>query len=675
MAQMHPPRFPYPREPMRSAEGRFFRACEEQLDDDWTVLYEQHWHGRRNGRNQMGEADFVMFHVKHGAFVVEVKGGQEIGVENGKWYTVAHGHSTQIEIKNPFRQVEESKILLRDWLNTNVPNFDLRGELGHLVVFPGHRQMGDISPQARRAFICDREDLQNLAQKMSQVSHYFSQGSRWSAANIRAAVSKLMPTFRLVGSKRVEYDDLADQLEQLTEFQLQAFAMLRNQSKLNVHGGAGTGKTVLAFHRAVELALDGMDVLFLCHSEPLARFLRVELESRTLGEANRIRIFSEQEFVLHIMQLVGPFMDEVIESAGNVLDESFLVAATKGLFQIDALIIDEAQSVTARIAEFARLFLHQNGMQYIFGDINQSTIRTGELLGHSERIEKDVSALVALGSNQPVQLNLNCRSSQEIAEFAHEIVQSGTGSLGSSFAKVMVVKGQPQDFGTAIAGLIRAWNHEYALTAEEVQILIPKSFFKAASLFNDAGFIDELGFSIDEEIVIDWVDASSAYAHRELDELLYVVSQSSKFHDDVPHLSDNAVERLEQFNEWHSDQLFQSDAIWVRPEEMTDEQIASYELQEEMSIERWKVRKSALQKSGKKVYSCKVYEEFIGLESQVVIAVLPFVSKGQVELNSIESFASSAYTMATRARALLAFVGEPASVSLLESLRNKLQLF
>jgi hypothetical protein len=239
----------------------------------------------------------------------------------------------------------------------------------------------------------------------------------------------------------------------------------------------------------------------------------------------------------------------------------------------------------------------------------------------------------------------------------------------------MVVKGQPQDFGTAIAGLIRAWNHEYALTAEEVQILIPKSFFKAASLFNDAGFIDELGFSIDEEIVIDWVDASSAYAHRELDELLYVVSQSSKFHDDVPHLSDNAVERLEQFNEWHSDQLFQSDAIWVRPEEMTDEQIASYELQEEMSIERWKVRKSALQKSGKKVYSCKVYEEFIGLESQVVIAVLPFVSKGQVELNSIESFASSAYTMATRARALLAFVGEPASVSLLESLRNKLQLF
>ena len=41
---------------MKAAEGRFFRACEEQLNDEWTVLYEQHWHGRRNGRNQMGEA-------------------------------------------------------------------------------------------------------------------------------------------------------------------------------------------------------------------------------------------------------------------------------------------------------------------------------------------------------------------------------------------------------------------------------------------------------------------------------------------------------------------------------------------------------------------------------------------------------------------------------------------
>ncbi len=40
MATMHPPRFPYPKEPKRRAEEQFFRACDEQLPDDRNVKLE-----------------------------------------------------------------------------------------------------------------------------------------------------------------------------------------------------------------------------------------------------------------------------------------------------------------------------------------------------------------------------------------------------------------------------------------------------------------------------------------------------------------------------------------------------------------------------------------------------------------------------------------------------------
>ena len=77
MAKMYPPRFTRSEDRMRNAEKRFFDACRDQLGDDWTVLYEVSWFGRRNQGNERGDADFPLMHPQMGIFCVALKGGQE----------------------------------------------------------------------------------------------------------------------------------------------------------------------------------------------------------------------------------------------------------------------------------------------------------------------------------------------------------------------------------------------------------------------------------------------------------------------------------------------------------------------------------------------------------------------------------------------------------------------
>jgi hypothetical protein len=59
-----------------AAERRFYEACQNQLPDDWVVLFSTQWVGiTPGGRRHDGEADFVIFAKDLGMLIVEVKGG------------------------------------------------------------------------------------------------------------------------------------------------------------------------------------------------------------------------------------------------------------------------------------------------------------------------------------------------------------------------------------------------------------------------------------------------------------------------------------------------------------------------------------------------------------------------------------------------------------------------
>ena len=178
----------------------------------------------------------------------------------------------------------------------------------------------------------------------------------------------LMPSFELFGYRRPELDEFTDQLELLTEIQLQTFAMLRVQRKLNVHGGAGTGKTVLALHRAKELATQGLRVLYLCHSAALAEFLRESLENHDFSPGNLV--------IMCEMELLQPLLERAWDE--YKLNDFVLDCIEDESMAIDALIFDEAQCIGSECSEPALARLVPDGRLYIFGDpdqpVNQRTM-------------------------------------------------------------------------------------------------------------------------------------------------------------------------------------------------------------------------------------------------------------------------------------------------------------
>ncbi len=663
--RMYPPRFPYPNDPLRRAEQRFYKACQEQLDDGWIVLYEQHWYGSRNGKKQSGEADFILLNALYGVFVVEVKGGQTIGVENGEWYTVPHGLTTRQLIKNPFTQAADSKFILWQYIRENLPHVRLNGELGHMVVFPGHRQQSDMSPQARRQLICDKDDMKNLIPTMQRVAQQFQKGN-WTDSDLRQLVAKLMPTFKLLGPQSEQYEEFFDQLDELTDRQLTAFSMLRNQQKLNIHGGAGTGKTILALHRSIELSLTGKKVFYLCHSNPLAKYLHSELLRRGIEESNWPEIMSIEMFANQFLEELESCQGDG-ESFWETVAECCLKLAENEDELIDALIIDEAQSCEREAVEAAMLLLRSDGHLYIFGDNNQSTIRTGST--RRGFMEERQNALQAFGMTQPVELNINCRSSVEIADFSHSIVQTKTDSLGSSFSKVVQVRSQSSDYGKSIADVVRSWREQFGIDFSEIQILYTPTLMKELLLFQEQPTNSELGVSVFDDMVIDWTPNPFFYYS-----FLNDSNSFSRFMTEVGSLAESMPERMEQFLDWHWDAHSGDEGESSSESELQEpekERLANSLLEIE---ERFALRQQEVEQLQLPVLQCLRLEDFIGLESRAVIVVLPAITRNRLLVEHFSDFAADAYIMATRARALLAVVGEPETLQLLESLQRKLKL-
>jgi hypothetical protein len=85
-----------------------------------------------------------------------------------------------------------------------------------------------------------------------------------------------------------------ERVRQLTQDQTRILGFLRNQTRVAVVGGAGSGKTWLALEQARLLARDGQSVALVCYSRGLARFLqRVTAEWRRRERPSYVGLFHD----------------------------------------------------------------------------------------------------------------------------------------------------------------------------------------------------------------------------------------------------------------------------------------------------------------------------------------------------------------------------------------------
>ena len=451
MAKILPSRFPGGAQGEPWSEKQTYDAF-RLLDDHWTVLYSVAWQSKRHGKEGDGEADFVLIHPDYGILVVEVKGGSRIDLVEGKWFSQRRGQ--MVSIKNPFGQATDSKHYLGRWLSERIAGFKGAAHIGHFVVFPAHTQEGDLGPDGPRAIICDRTDLGKPVASLERIGNHWT-NRRLTSDQIDQIVKELRPTVSIRRFLRDGVEEVTRELEALTDEQIRALRMLRQQRRVTIRGAAGTGKTVLATARARELDGQGYRTLLLCYNKLLSDRLREDLADTTVTVDSFHGLcheYADDAGLLSGLEVGDDFWEEV-------LPEELPTAAERLGRKFDAIVVDEGQDFLPEWWTVLGLLLDDpdDGILCVFADTNQDVFRTG---------------WEPPDDKAPFALTINCRNTLQIAERVHalcddELDSRGVQGVQPVFAKVSTARQLEKTLGSALKKLIE----KEKLRSEQVMVL------------------------------------------------------------------------------------------------------------------------------------------------------------------------------------------------------------
>ncbi|WP_104526012.1 NERD domain-containing protein [Blastococcus atacamensis] len=349
-----------------SSEELLVQTLREQLPDDAVLFCNLRFSDGREDR----EADLVVAWPGVGVAVVEVKGGS-VSLDRGEWRQLQSGTEHVIR---PVDQAVACKYLLCEYLADHPRWRAGRPRTAHLVAVPATTLPDDFRASGLARW---------MALDTTDVPH--------AAARIRAALEKVRdepdpPTADdveglvdcLAGAAIPQRHLLAELAEReaacelLTRDQAKVLDLLAAYDRVEIRGGAGSGKTWLAVEKARRLAADGQRVALMCYSRGLAEFLKRRVE--TLPKRQRpayVGTFHN----LGIGWGVAPGSDDDSGYWEERLPAEMvkLAAALPESERFDAIVIDEGQDFAQSWwdAVLAALREPATGCLYVFSDEGQ----------------------------------------------------------------------------------------------------------------------------------------------------------------------------------------------------------------------------------------------------------------------------------------------------------------
>ncbi|MCA9610314.1 MAG: NERD domain-containing protein/DEAD/DEAH box helicase [Myxococcales bacterium] len=407
-----------------SSELKVRRAC-VPLDDDWHVFHSMVWQSKRAGRQGDGEADFILLHRRHGAIILEVKGGR-VEVKSGQWSSTDR-HGQIHSIKNPFEQAKDSKYALLRYFDGLGGRF-ARIPVCHGVVFPDGSVGSGIGTYGPREIILDRADLTSIEPALARLTSHWARPADLDKSLVADVVHQLAPTTTIRRTLRDQVATTTSSILQLTEQQKRVLATTRRMRRCVVQGGAGTGKTVLAAERARMLERDGFRALLVCFNAPLADALAREVAE----DVTEVATF--HSFVMRVLHAAGSpppkvtraewWESEAATALANIVD-------AEGCPRFDALVIDEGQDFAEDWLTALMLLLSDPDASpvYVFADSHQ------QLYGRAARMPESWPTLV---------LDVNCRNTRPIAEKVAAVFEDHESCLGAEGQAPVFVEASSQ---------------------------------------------------------------------------------------------------------------------------------------------------------------------------------------------------------------------------------------
>jgi hypothetical protein len=356
------------------------------------------------------ELDVVVLMPDVGIVVLEVKGGQVWVDEQGRWQ---QGNGTRKREIRPLDQCRDGKYALRTYVESD-PRWKessrTRVRWGHSIVLPFTDLADDFAaPDCPRWTVHGRADQADLAGRLHDVVEHQASGHRRPDDSDIALIREI-----LTGRSFPAYDitAIADEREaaadRLTQQQAALLQVTRLINRMEVRGGAGSGKTILALTQAKDLTRGQGErkpqrVALVCYSIGLSEYFKRQLE----GVPRRHRpafVGSFEDLARH--WAVTAFADRddsdfwEVRLPGQMREIAEQLPETQ---RFDAIIVDEAQ-------DFADHWWHplmkalkdeETGGLYVYSDENQRIFA---------RFGQPPVPLV------PLVLDHNLRNTQEIAK-------------------------------------------------------------------------------------------------------------------------------------------------------------------------------------------------------------------------------------------------------------------
>ena len=354
-------------------ERRVWAALNDQLDAGDLVIAGQ----RVTDRLKDHEIDFVVAIEGAGIVCVEVKGGEV--THNGQTW-LQRLHSGQVKTIDPVRQVRQARYALRDFIEKDPRWTQGRVRWNHVVVLPNSRFSQDFAlADCPRWMVIDRDDFPNAAALIRDIAHRQEEDLALLTAKgieeLRTALGGRGLPQRDVVARALQNEDAADILTERQAVILDAIQLL---TRVEIRGGAGSGKTFMAIEQARRLADQGQRVALLCYSHGLASYLK----RITSGWSRRQQPGYVGEF--HNLGIAWGAAEGPAESDRNAAAAQFfehdlpaqmleLANTLPDGQRFDSVVIDEAQDFADSGWEPLLAALHdpETGGIYVFSDEGQ----------------------------------------------------------------------------------------------------------------------------------------------------------------------------------------------------------------------------------------------------------------------------------------------------------------
>lgn len=414
------------------SEKVLFKALAQLPDEDFTVFHNQEFVTDFMVRERIQyEIDFIIVDHRNGFFnsilILEVKGGNiKYNSLLDEWRQSGH-----VMTKSPVQQVTSATHSFMHRFNYLVKNVNVTWALAFTdVVVDYDVQLPTNLPRKR---IFDINDIENIEECLID---YFDESSRY----IGREGSPLTVFHKLKGALLVScdlYKPLAKQFEEnnqafikLTKQQSKIVKAIESNKNVVIQGPAGSGKTLIAYQKAIGYKQQGLKVLYLTFNKEIASHLRLRLREETNGEqfnildeTSQLEITNFHFWCKRIAEKNSTFQSQ------KSSDEYFntyipnkameVIRDDAGFPSYDVLIIDEGQDFRHNWLDLLNKVLKPEGRFMLFMDENQDIFQS--FSGVPNR--RDLTRL---------ELTENCRNTKHIIHFLEEVLSINIESMDGS---------------------------------------------------------------------------------------------------------------------------------------------------------------------------------------------------------------------------------------------------